>query len=475
MDYWLHDQWKWRMGLTKGMLALATAAFAAAFGSSLALGVETGRPTASPAKSPGIRLTLEGPVYVDDDGMTLYRGSPTCDNSLESPVRLIQAEGAVPFEVSTTRTKSCLTKNPPFLAHRGSRQFGEWSIIDRVDGTRQWALEGTPLFRSSKDHQPGDINGGYLVRLGRYPSPIAFAPMDGLPPGITTSETSAGLTFVDHQGRALYYRSATGLFANCDRKCMKNWRPLTAPSLAQSVGDEWTIETSDLGIRQWAYKGRGLYTYAFDAPKHSEQVFGDTFGGTWAKPIDGWTVAVVKKPAPLPPHITVQTLPGEPQLFSFGLPRVVYANAKGRTLYTVHCLEGRQPNDEPEGAVEMACDDVGDNPLYWHSFCGGEELCRRTWQTVPASSAEVTTSGEWGSLLVNPKNPFAPLKAGKGTRVLTYYGRPVFTYVHDTLPGDFYGDDHGFGTTGNGQMQARPIPAHHHGPGQLPVMIVTPK
>ena len=49
----------------------------------------------------------------------------------------------------------------------------------------------------------------------------------------------------------------------CNGPCATNWPPLAAGAGAAGSGD-WTVVTRDDGARQWAYKGKPLYTFARD-------------------------------------------------------------------------------------------------------------------------------------------------------------------------------------------------------------------
>jgi predicted lipoprotein with Yx(FWY)xxD motif len=56
----------------------------------------------------------------------------------------------------------CATNWPPLLATDTDRAFGDYSIISRSDGKKQWALKGKPLYYWAKDTNPGDKTGdGY--------------------------------------------------------------------------------------------------------------------------------------------------------------------------------------------------------------------------------------------------------------------------------------------------------------------------
>jgi len=53
----------------------------------------------------------------------------------------------------------CATNWPPLYAMDGDRASGDYSIIARDDGKKQWALKGKPLYYWAKDQKPGDKTG----------------------------------------------------------------------------------------------------------------------------------------------------------------------------------------------------------------------------------------------------------------------------------------------------------------------------
>ena len=91
----------------------------------------------------GVGSSAKGKVLVDAKGMTLYTfdkdagGKSACNGP-------------------------CANNWPPLLATTGMAS-GEWSMITRDDGSKQWAYKGKPVYRWSKDSKPGDITGdGFL-------------------------------------------------------------------------------------------------------------------------------------------------------------------------------------------------------------------------------------------------------------------------------------------------------------------------
>ena len=53
----------------------------------------------------------------------------------------------------------CATAWPPFTASAAAKPNGALGIIKRKDGTRQWALNGKPLYFWAGDSQRGDVTG----------------------------------------------------------------------------------------------------------------------------------------------------------------------------------------------------------------------------------------------------------------------------------------------------------------------------
>ena len=93
------------------------------------------------------------------------------------------------------------------------------------------------------------------------------------------SDTTKGKALVDAKGMTLYTfdRDSAGKSA-CSGQCAQNWPPLMAPANAAASGD-WSVVTRDDGSKQWAYKGKPLYTWARDAKPGD--VTGDGVNNVW--------------------------------------------------------------------------------------------------------------------------------------------------------------------------------------------------
>ncbi len=53
----------------------------------------------------------------------------------------------------------CAANWPPLMADASAKPSGDFSVITRDDGARQWAYKGKPLYYWAKDQKPGDKTG----------------------------------------------------------------------------------------------------------------------------------------------------------------------------------------------------------------------------------------------------------------------------------------------------------------------------
>jgi len=96
--------------------------------------------TANPGK---VEQTSIGKVLANNQGMTLYTFSK--DKYGQSQC-----------------TGKCAVSWPPFTASASSATSGNWSVITRPNGKKQWAYKGKPLYTFAKDNKPGDTKGNGL-------------------------------------------------------------------------------------------------------------------------------------------------------------------------------------------------------------------------------------------------------------------------------------------------------------------------
>jgi len=84
--------------------------------------------------------TEKGEILTDAQGMTLY----TFDND-ESGM--------------SNCYDDCAAKWPPLAASADAQEEGDFTLVERKDGTKQWAYKGQPLYLWVDDKAPGDMTG----------------------------------------------------------------------------------------------------------------------------------------------------------------------------------------------------------------------------------------------------------------------------------------------------------------------------
>ena len=129
----------------KRTTVLRTVAIVLFLGPSIALSQ-----TSAPAK---VADTSKGKTLVDANGMTLYT-----------------------FDRDTTPDKSacngkCASNWPPFTAAADAKTTGDWTVIVRDDGSKQWAYKGKPLYKWMDDHKPGEVDGDGRNNVWHVASP----------------------------------------------------------------------------------------------------------------------------------------------------------------------------------------------------------------------------------------------------------------------------------------------------------------
>jgi predicted lipoprotein with Yx(FWY)xxD motif len=97
-----------------------------------------------------------------------------------------------------------------------------------------------------------------------------------MPAEVQARKSDAGsVVLADAKGMTLYTFDMDTVpgksTCNPDNKCSIYWPALAAPGDAKPVG-AWTVVTRDDGSKQWAYRGKPLYTFAND------KIAGETSG-----------------------------------------------------------------------------------------------------------------------------------------------------------------------------------------------------
>ncbi|MEQ1950575.1 hypothetical protein [Mesorhizobium sp. CN2-181] len=92
---------------------------------------------ADPAK---VMDSSAGKIWTDQNGMTLY----TYDKDAAGKSNCYD---------------KCATNWPPLKAAADAKAMGEWTVVERKDGTKMWAYDGHPLYTFIMDKKVGDVTG----------------------------------------------------------------------------------------------------------------------------------------------------------------------------------------------------------------------------------------------------------------------------------------------------------------------------
>ncbi len=65
----------------------------------------------------------------------------------------------------------CAGNWPPLMAGDGAAATGDYSVVTRDDGAKQWAYKGKPLYFWIKDQKPGERSGDGVNNVWRVAKP----------------------------------------------------------------------------------------------------------------------------------------------------------------------------------------------------------------------------------------------------------------------------------------------------------------
>ena len=241
-----------------------------------------------PNVPPGFNVltTLQGRMVVNERGYSVY----TWDNDASNKSNCVG---------------DCAQIWVPAHAPASAQPQGDWSIVQRAPGVRQWAFRKKPVYSFTEDTQRESLNGGdvpgwhnvYTTKAPAHPSEFI------------TQATLTGDVLADASGKTIYfytcgddsqdqlacdtmdspqvYRIAIAGGGSWDR-ALKMWPYVEAPANAKMPSQLWSVvwvdpasgreaQANKTGAqRVWAYRGRPIYTYAGD--KEAGDIEGNGMG-----------------------------------------------------------------------------------------------------------------------------------------------------------------------------------------------------
>lgn len=399
---------------------------------------------------PGIQVVataLDGPVYADADGRTLYKwpvnalrngstgdredGPSNCtDEVLRTEVGFMSPYPAGLILPYADQGVSCAQVWPPALAPEDAEEVGKWTLVERENGAMQWAYDGFPLYTSDLDKKPGDVLGGTKITSGGDGGVVRepVGPPPDIPPGFDVISSTTGRLLVNDNEYSVYTWDGDDLnTSNCVAECLDDWTPVRAPEITAGSG-EWTIIKHPSGINQQAFRGKPLYTYNKDTRTRS-------FAGS---DVPGWHNVYTQRAVTPPDEFTVQDA-------AFG--GQVLADSRGKSIYIYSCRD--------DSIAQLACDHPDASQEYRMAICGDgdPQVCLETFPYVIAEAGATSDSSLWSVMVIDPMTGRRASEDQEGSlRVWAYRERPIYTYSGDKEPGvteadafgEFYGRRNGY-------------------------------
>jgi len=187
----------------------------------------------------------------------------------------------------------CIRTWSPVTAPAMARAQGEWSIVERSPGVRQWAFRQKPLYRYVLDGRAWSLEGSDVPGWSNVYTQLA----PPVPASFTVQDSLVGQVLADARGMTIYtyvcgddsidqlscehpldtqvYRLAM-CGGGDPEKCLEHWPYVQADVGTSSDSRAWSVinidphtghlaaaeQTDALSV--WAYRDRPVYTYSGD-------------------------------------------------------------------------------------------------------------------------------------------------------------------------------------------------------------------
>ena len=219
-----------------------------------------------------IRTTMRGRLVTMRDGWSVY----SYDGEGRGKAKCFDA---------------CVESWEPVVAAQYARNIGDWTIVERAPGIRQWAFRGAPVYRRPADPKAGALDGADIPHWNNIYTQLAPEP----PKGFTMKDTMIGVVLGDSKGMTVYryvctddavdqlscdtpeapqvYRFSVCGGGDVDR-CVKTFPYIEAPAGVKPDSQSWDTvyvdpktgkraTASQAGaLNVWTFRGRPVYTFA---------------------------------------------------------------------------------------------------------------------------------------------------------------------------------------------------------------------
>ena len=154
--------------------------------SSLFIGTERAKEVPLPPGFQVVATELDGPVFADARGKTLYKwqlkplrngsagerkNEPACYDTKTTETAGLMSPYPAGLVLPELETRpACTDVWKPVYAPAEARPIERWTTLPRKDGMKQWAYDGFALYTSVLDTAPGEVAGAPKKPRGDSPS-----------------------------------------------------------------------------------------------------------------------------------------------------------------------------------------------------------------------------------------------------------------------------------------------------------------
>ncbi len=187
---------------------------------------------------------------------------------------------------------ACMRSWTPIVAPNRARPQGEWALLERSPGVKQWVYRGKPVYTHNADSGAARQEGSDVPGWSNVYTQLAPPP----PPEFTIQETMSGTVLADSRGMTIYLYSCgddsydqlscehptdtqvyrLAVCGGTQERCMEVWPYVMAEAGSASANRAWTVMAIDPAtghlakdgqqdaINVWAFRDRPVFTYYRD-------------------------------------------------------------------------------------------------------------------------------------------------------------------------------------------------------------------
>ncbi|HXD41814.1 MAG TPA: hypothetical protein VN649_14710 [Ramlibacter sp.] len=118
-------------------------------------------------------LAVSAGIVLAASGTALSQPAKTADGALTGPngMTLYTFDKDAAGSGKSVCNGPCATAWPPLMAADNDKPSGDYTVVARDDGKKQWAYKGKPLYYFAKDTKAGDKTGDGVNKVWQVARP----------------------------------------------------------------------------------------------------------------------------------------------------------------------------------------------------------------------------------------------------------------------------------------------------------------